>query len=128
MIHFTAGPDGVAMGLYIKQDAFSKDKGATPKWGVHRRATCTSNTFGNRFFGVEIICGEVSFFMTVSFDQLQGGGANTAIEVQRIALEKVALELAKRKMVMPKKFYFHFDNCGENKVIVLCLWPVANHV
>ncbi len=52
----------------------------------------------------------------VSTDNTIPGGANLAIEIQRLALEYLAEELGKRKLHMPRKLHFQFDNCGENKV------------
>ena len=94
----------------------TKGRGDTPKIGVHRQSK-ESSAIENRVFGVEVICGDIEFKMTCSVNQLQMGGANLAIEVQRLALEKLSEELEQYTVPNAKELIFQFDNCGENKVI-----------
>jgi len=53
--------------------------------------------------------------MYSSVDQMVMGGANLAIEIQRLAIEKLSVELEKQNLLMPRIMNFQFDNCGENK-------------
>ena len=100
----------------IFTDAMTSSRGNTPKEGVHRRSK-PGKTILNRVFGTEVVCGPLEFTMYTSVDQMVMGGANLAIEVQRLAMEKLSLELEKRNMLMPRIMNFQFDNCGENKVM-----------
>ena len=54
--------------------------------------------------------------MYISVDQMVMGGANLAIEIQRVAMDKLRIELEMRGLLIPKVMHFQFDNCGENKV------------
>jgi hypothetical protein len=58
--------------------------------------------------------------LSVSTDNTMAGGANLAIEIQRLALEYLAKELEKQGLRMPRRLHFQFDNCGENKVTLIC--------
>lgn len=106
---------GMPKQALIFADAMTSSRGDTPKEGVERRSK-PGKTISNRVFGVQVICGPAEFMMYCSVDQLQMGGANLAIEVQRLAIEKLSFELEKNCMAMPKIINFQFDNCGENKV------------
>jgi hypothetical protein len=53
--------------------------------------------------------------MLVNVDQMIPGGANLAIDIQRLAIERLGEALQAENMLMPRKFNFQFDNCGENK-------------
>ena len=99
-------------------DAMTSSKGNTAKEGVGRTSK-PGKTILNRVFGTQVICGPVEFMMYSSVDQLQMGGANLAIEIQRLAIEKLSLELEKRNLLLPRIMTFQFDNCGENKVSFL---------
>lgn len=100
----------------IFTDAMTSSRGNTPKAGVERHSK-PGKTILNRVFGTQIICGPVEFMMFSNVDQMQMGGANLAIEIQRLAMEKLSIELEKRHMLMPSIMNFQFDNCRENKVI-----------
>ena len=92
----------------------TSSRGDTPKEGVERQSK-QSATILNRVFGVEVICGPAEFMMYCCVDQLQMGGANLSIEIQRIALEKLSHELELHNLIMPPVLQLQFDNCGENK-------------
>ena len=44
----------------------------------------TGSYITNRVFAVQVICGPIDYLMYVCVDQLISGGANLAIEVQRL--------------------------------------------
>ena len=69
--------------------------------------------------GVIAICGPIDTRFLYSLDDLVYGGANTMIEVMRQAFHDMATLLAKLPggpLLMPRKIFLQFDNCGENKV------------
>jgi hypothetical protein len=105
---------GMPLQALIFTDAMTSSRGNTPKEGVGRRSKQTKAIL-NRVFGTQVICGPVEFLMYSSVDQLQMGGANLAIEIQRLAIEKLSIELEKRNLLTPRIITFQFDNCGENK-------------
>lgn len=99
----------------IYSDAMTESMGSTPKVGSSRHSK-PGKQIKNRLFTVQVICGAAcQFYMNVSVDQLIAGGANLAIEIQRVAIETLATELAKLGQELPKIINFQFDNCGENK-------------
>ena len=71
----------------------------------------------NRLFTVQVICGDLQYYMNVSVDQLMPGGANLAIEIQRVAMEQLSQDLAAIGLEFPSIIHWQFDNCGENKVL-----------
>ena len=56
--------------------------------------------------------------MNISVDQMITGGANLAIEIQRIAMERLSEDLAMLGLELPRVCFFQFYNCGENKVAI----------
>lgn len=106
---------GMPLQAFFFTDAMTSSKGNTPKEGVKRKGK-EGKTVLNRVFGTQVICGPIEFMMYTSVNQLQMGGANLAIEVQRLAIEKLSFELEKHNLLMPRIMNFQFDNCGENKV------------
>ena len=66
-----------------------------------------------------MIAGDIDVMLHVNVDQTIPGGANLAIEIQRLAMQYMSDELGKRNQLMPRILHWQFDNCGENKVIVL---------
>ena len=109
--------DGMPTDAFVYSDAMTESKGNTPKEGVHRQSK-QAKYIRNRLFAVEVICGPVDLMLYVSVDNTMAGGANLAIEIQRLALEYLSKELEKHKLRMPRKLHFQFDNCGENKAII----------
>jgi hypothetical protein len=105
---------GMPKEAVIFTDAMTSSRGNTPKAGVKFHSK-PGKTILNRVFGTQIICGPVSFMMYSSVNQMVMGGANLAIEIQRLALDKLKVELQKRNLLMPRIMNFQFDNCGENK-------------
>ena len=103
---------------FIYSDAMTESKGDSPKEGVNRKSKQTKY-IKNRLFAVEVICGPINMMLYVSTDQTIPGGANVAIEIQRLALEYLAKELQRLGLTMPRRLHFQFDNCGENKVNAL---------
>jgi hypothetical protein len=108
---------GMPVEAFFFTDAMTSSKGNTPKEGVKRKGK-EGKTVLNRVFGTQVICGPVEFMMYSSVDQLQMGGANLAIEIQRLAIEKLSFELEKHNLLTPRIMHFQFDNCGENKVSI----------
>ena len=107
--------NGMPMDAFIYSDAMTESKGDTPKEGVKRQSKQAKH-IKNRLFAVEIICGDINMMIYVSVDQTIAGGANLAVEIQRLGLEYLTKELEKRNQIMPRRLHFQFDNCGENKV------------
>ena len=112
---------------FVYADAMTESKGDTPKEGVHRQSKQAKH-IKNRLFAVEVISGDVHLMIYVSVDQTIAGGANIAIEIQRVALDYLSKELEKRHQSMPRKLHFQFDNCGENKVKYLCIYIYILHL
>jgi hypothetical protein len=104
---------------FIYSDAMTESIGDTPKEGVERKSKQTKS-IKNRLFCVEVICRPIDMMLYVSTDKTMAGGANLAIEIQRLALEYLAKELEKQGLRMPRRLHFQFDNCGENKVTLIC--------
>ena len=100
---------------FIYSDAMTESKGDTPKEGVTRQSK-QQKSIKNRLFACEVICGPVNLMLYISVDNTIAGGANIAIEIQRVGLEYLAKELEVRGLRMPRTLHFQFDNCGENKV------------
>ena len=76
----------------------------------HNRSTRHANLF---------FCFAVIDIMYVSVDDTIAAGANLAIEITRLALNTLSEELFKNGLEMPREIYFQYDNCGENKVIIM---------
>jgi hypothetical protein len=101
---------------FIYSDAMTESMGSTPKLGSTKtKHSKPGKQIKNRLFTVQVICGDVNFYMNISVDQLMSGGANLSIEIQRIAMERLSKDLAALGVEMPKIINFQFDNCGENK-------------
>ncbi len=107
--------NGMPTDAFVYADAMTESKGDTPKEGVGRQSK-QSKHIKNRLFAVEVISGDVHIMLYVSVDQTIPGGANVAVEIQRLALDYLSKELEKRNQIMPRRLHFQFDNCGENKV------------
>ena len=112
---YNADKNGMPTDAFVYADAMTESKGDTPKEGVHRQSKQAKH-IKNRLFAVEVISGDVHLMIYVSVDQTIAGGANIAVEIQRVALDYLSKELEKRHQCMPRKLHFQFDNCGENKV------------
>lgn len=107
---------GMPIEALIFCDAMTSSRGNTPKFGVKRHSKpgfnfstilsckyawllyvhyfCIGATILNRVFGIQVVCGpHINFMMYCSVDQLVAGGANLAIEIQRIAIMKLNDEL-----------------------------------
>jgi len=110
--------NGMPTDAFIYSDAMIESKGDTPKEGVERKSKQTKS-IKNRLFCVEVICRPIDMMLSVSTDNTMAGGANLAIEIQRLALEYLAKELEKQGLRMPRRLHFQFDNCGENKVTLI---------
>ena len=110
--------NGMPTDAFIYSDAMTESKGDTPKEGVERQSK-QAKSIKNRLFAVEVISGPVHLMLYVSTDNTMLGGANLAIEIQRLALGYLAEELGRQCLRMPRKLHFQFDNCGENKVMVV---------
>jgi len=48
-------------------------------------------------------------------DNVIRGGGNIIVEVMRLAIKTLADCLALRNFPLPRKTFWHFDNCAENK-------------
>ena len=101
----------------IYADAMTLSRGDTPKEGKKRRSN-PGKVISNRLFAVQIIAGDVDTMLHVNVDQTIPGGANLAIEIQRLALQHLSNELEKLGKLMPRIYHWQFDNCGENKVFI----------
>jgi hypothetical protein len=108
---------------FIYSDAMTESKGDVPKEGAQRQSK-QQKCIKNRLFAVEVICGPVNLMLYVSVDNTMAGGANLAIEIQRVGLEYLTKELEVKGLRMPRTLHFQFDNCGENKVHNL----IINHI
>lgn len=102
--------------VFIYNDAMTSSRGDIPKYFA-KRTSNKGDVIENRLFGVEVICGKLSFIMFVSTNQLVKGGANLIVEMTRLTISKLAEQLQILDQPMPKVFNFQFDNCGENKNI-----------
>ena len=107
------------MSCFLCTDAISKFRGNTPKIGSrHKRnevgGKCTLK-LECRIIGVEAVCGPVDTIFFYTTDDLQQGGANVMIEVQRRALVDLDRLLAERGLYLPRHVVLQFDNCSENK-------------
>jgi hypothetical protein len=111
---------------FIYADAMTLSRGDTPKEGRKRHSN-PGKVISNRLFAVQIISGDVDTMLHVNVDQTIPGGANLAIEIQRLAMQHLADELQKLGKLMPRVLHWQFDNCGENKVIsYYCLYTPHN--
>lgn len=104
--------------LFIYADAMTESAGDSPKEGCQRHST-PGKVIKNRLFAVQIVCGSIDNILYISVDQTMPGGANIAVEIQRVALDYLSKVLESKKQLMPRTQYWQFDNCGENKVINL---------
>lgn len=102
---------------FFYSDAMTESMGSTPKVGKFGNQSKPGKQIRNRLFTVQIICGALSYHINISVDQLVKGGANLAIEIQRVAMNHLAQQLANQGQSMPSILNYQFDNCGENKVI-----------
>ena len=128
---FTVAADGKRQPreAFIYSDAMTESTGSTPKVGRDRHSK-PSKQIKNRLFTVQVICGDLNYYMNLSVDQLMPGGANLAIEIQRIAMERLSKDLSNLGLEMPPIVHWQFDNCGENKVyhIKYFYWSILNYV
>ena len=99
----------------IYADAMTLSRGDTPKEGRKRHSN-PGKVISNRLFAVQIIAGDVDIMLHVNVDQTIPGGANLAVEIQRLAMQYMADELNRMNKLMPRTLHWQFDNCGENKV------------
>ena len=115
-------PDANGMPKYafIYSDAMTESRGDCPKKGKKRHST-PGKVIKNRLFAVQVISGPIDAILYISLDQTIAGGANLAVEIQRIAIDELTKMLGKVRMVLPRTQFWQFDNCGENKVIYLYL-------
>ena len=100
----------------IYTDAMTESMGSTPRVGIWGNQSKPGKQIKNRIFTAQIICGDLNYHINVSVDQMIHGGANLAIEIQRIAIEDLSQRLSNRGQRIPDELHFQFDNCGENKV------------
>ena len=101
---------------FIYSDAMTESKGNCPKEGKKRHSN-PGKVIKNRLFAVQVVSGPIDAILYISVDQTMAGGANLAVEIQRIAIDHLTKMLAGRNLLMPRIQYWQFDNCGENKVI-----------
>jgi hypothetical protein len=101
---------------FIYADAMTEQRGDTPKEGKKRHSN-PGKVIKNRLFAAQIVCGPIDAILYISIDQTIAGGANLAVEVQRVAIDYLSKLLAAEKLHLPRTQYWQFDNCGENKVI-----------
>ena len=99
---------------FIYCDAATATLGNIPNYGPGRKVN-RNNFIENRLFGIEIISGPIEFTMFVLSDNTIPGGANTTIDVLRIAQDELSIALEEHGFEMPKKINYQFDNGGENK-------------
>ena len=98
-------------------DAMTEATGSTPRVGSEQTShSKPGKQIKNRLFTMQVISGDLNYYMNISVDQMISGGANLAIEIQRIAMERLSQDLAAIGLELPPVCYFQFDNCGENKV------------
>ena len=107
---------GMPKYAFIYADAMTEQRGDSPKEGKKRHSN-PGKVVKNRLFAAQIIAGPVDAILYISVDQTISGGANIAVEVQRVATEHLTKMLAAEKMHLPKIQYWQFDNCGENKAL-----------
>ena len=108
---------------FIYTDAMTEQRGDTPKEGKKRHSN-PGKVIKNRLFAAQIISGPIDAILYISVDQTISGGANIAVEVQRVAIDHLTKMLAAEKMHLPRSQYWQFDNCGENKVLHLLYYFV----
>ena len=96
----------------------TESAGDSPKEGCQRHSN-PGKVIKNRLFAVQVVCGTIDVILYISVDQTIPGGANIAVEIQRVALDYLAKVLEAKKLLMPRIQYWQFDNCGENKVLKL---------
>jgi hypothetical protein len=102
---------------FVYSDAMTESKGDCPKEGKKRHSN-QGKVIKNRLFAVQVVCGPIDAILYISVDQTIAGGANLAVEIQRVAIDELTKMLAAKNLVMPRVQYWQFDNCGENKVIM----------
>jgi hypothetical protein len=105
---------------FIYSDAMTESRGDCPKVGKKRHSN-PGKVIKNRLFAVQVICGPIDAILYISVDQTIAGGGNLAIEIQRVAISNLTSMLGKEKMVLPRTQYWQFDNCGENKVLLVVI-------
>jgi hypothetical protein len=96
----------------------TESKGDTPKEGATRHSS-PGKVIKNRLFAIQVVCGPIDAILYVSVDQTISGGANLAVEIQRVAIAHLTKMLADRKLLFPRSQFWQFDNCGENKVVLI---------
>ena len=60
----------------------------------------------NRCVGVHMVCGDVDIHFTVNTDNIFPHGANTMIEITKLAIEYLAEKLAEIGLILPKHIRF----------------------
>ena len=114
---FVLDAKGMPKYAFVYSDAMTESRGDCPKEGKKRHSN-PGNVIKNRLFAVQVICGPIDAILYVSVNQTISGGANLAIEIQRVAIAELTKLLGRHKMILPRTQYWQFDNCGENKVII----------
>ena len=105
---------------FIYSDAMTESRGDCPKEGKTRHSN-PGKVIKNRLFAVQVVCGPIDEILYISVDQTIAGGANLAVEIQRLAIAELSKMLGKLKMILPRTQFWQFDNCGENKVKLLLI-------
>ena len=106
---------GMPKYAFIYADAMTESRGDTPKEGKKRHSN-PDKVIKNRLFAAQVVCGPIDAILYISVDQTISGGANLAVEIQRVAIDHLTKMLGDKRMVLPRTQYWQFDNCGENKV------------
>jgi hypothetical protein len=112
--------DGQPTSAFLLIDGMTEYKGRTPiiKYGETERKSKeydNGTAIGDRIIGVLAVCGPIEEYFLYHLDDFVPGGANTMVEVLRLALLDLAELLSTLHMSLPLTLFLQFDNCGENK-------------
>jgi hypothetical protein len=106
---------GQPIRLYMSGDGFTEYRTAVPYVCHRKHHKSDASRLQNRQIGVEVICGPIAEVWLFNINSFVRGGANCMIEVMRQAISEMRDCLEAMGYVLPRKAYFEFDNCGENK-------------
>ena len=113
------GPLGNPVCCFMMIDAMTEFTTQTPRFGgsgeSSQQGSGVNAHFETRFFGCEVICGDIEGYFIYYTDHFVEKGANVMVEVQRQALADMQVLLLQSGYQMPKDLYLHYDNGRENK-------------
>jgi hypothetical protein len=105
--------------MQIFPDGMTATTGDTPSFRLNGRTSKEDKgkpCIESRIIGVRVVCGPVDELFIYYTDNFGSSGANTMCEVARQSMSDLAIILKeKHNFRLPRKGYFQFGNCSENK-------------